>query len=152
MKQYADKHRTEIQFQIGDWVYLKLHPFRQTSLTQKKTHKLSPKYAGPFANTERVRKVAYRLKLPTLAKIHDVFHVSLLKKKVETDFVTMVLPRNLIYVGDQYEPEAVLERRMQKKNNQAEIMWLIQWKGHGKEDATWEPASNIQKRFPAFNP
>ncbi|KAK4397427.1 hypothetical protein Sango_1579300 [Sesamum angolense] len=78
---YADKKRLEREFAIGDEVFLKLQPYRQTSITLKKQLKLSAKYFGPYRVIEKVRKVVYKLELLLGSKIHPVFHVSFLKKK-----------------------------------------------------------------------
>lgn len=64
MASLANKHRTDRQFAVGEFVYLKLQPHRQVTLRQGIQNKLSPKYYGPFEIVARVGKVAYRLKLP----------------------------------------------------------------------------------------
>lgn len=79
MTNLANKHKTDREFAVGDFVYLKLQPHRQVTVRQGSHHKLSTKYYGPFAIIDRVGKVAYRLKLPDTAAIHPVFHVSQLK-------------------------------------------------------------------------
>jgi hypothetical protein len=81
-KSYVDPKRRDISFEVGDHVYLKVSPIRGT----KRFHirgKLSPRYVGPYPIVKRVRKVAYKLELPTeLAGVHPVFHVSQLRKCV----------------------------------------------------------------------
>lgn len=67
---------------MGDWVYLKLQPYRQTSIALRKTLKLPARYYGPFQIIAKVDQVACKLELPLTTTIHPVFHVSLLKKKV----------------------------------------------------------------------
>jgi hypothetical protein len=79
-KSYADGKRRDMVFQEGDYVYLKVSPISGLHRFKVKG-KLSPRFTGPFKILERVGEVAYRLELPIqLADVHDVFHISQLKK------------------------------------------------------------------------
>jgi hypothetical protein len=82
MKFQADKGRTERVFDIGDWVFLKLQPYVQSSLAPRANQKLSFRFFGPYQILQKVGEVAYRLALPASSLIHLVFHVSQLKKVV----------------------------------------------------------------------
>lgn len=79
MKANADKHRREVDLAVGSWAYVKLQPYRQTSLSGSKYHKLSKSFDGPYLILEKVGFTAYKLDLPSYSKIHNVFHCSLLK-------------------------------------------------------------------------
>ena len=73
IKQFYDSKHQEKEFSIGDWIYLKLQPYRQLSVSARKNLKLSARYYGPFEIVQRVGKVAYKLKLPLGSHIHPVF-------------------------------------------------------------------------------
>ena len=151
-KQYYDQKHSERSFVIGDMVFLKLQPYRQHSIHQKAFHKLSAKYYGPFEVLERVGSVAYKLKLPDYAKIHNVFHVSLLKKKVGlTASVNPHLPNIADSDKSSWEPAKVLATRLVKRRGQAAAQWLVQWKGAGQDEATWEFSDEMERRFPEFD-
>jgi hypothetical protein len=79
-KSYADKRRRDLSFEIRNFVYLKVSPMRGTRRFRVKG-KLAPRYVGPFMIIDRKGEVAYQLELsPQLSEVHDVFHVSQLKK------------------------------------------------------------------------
>jgi hypothetical protein len=79
-KSYADNRRRELRFQVGDFVYLKVSPMRGLRCF-KIRRKLAPRYIGPFKILEKRGEVAYQLELPPqLWDVHDVFHVSQLRK------------------------------------------------------------------------
>jgi hypothetical protein len=88
---YANKRRRPLQFQIGDHVYLKVSPMKGLKRFGVKG-KLSPRYIGPFPILGRCGTVAYKLELPPLlAGVHDIFHLSQLKKCLKAP-VDVVLP------------------------------------------------------------
>ena len=65
MKQQADQHRSERIFEVGDWVFLRLQPYKQMSLKQaKKDNTLSPKYYGPYKVLQKIGIMAFKLELP----------------------------------------------------------------------------------------
>nr|GEU74352.1 putative reverse transcriptase domain-containing protein [Tanacetum cinerariifolium] len=79
-KSYADKRRKPLEFSVGDYVLLKVSPWKDVVHFRKKG-KLAPRFVGPFDIIEKVDPVAYRLDLPEkLNGVHDTFHVSNLKK------------------------------------------------------------------------
>ncbi|PHT44079.1 putative LRR receptor-like serine/threonine-protein kinase [Capsicum baccatum] len=84
MKLLADKSRTNTVLEVGDWTYVKLKPFKQNNLRLQRDHKLGRRYFGPYQVLKRIGSVAYRLELPEFAKIHSVFHISILKHSVGT--------------------------------------------------------------------
>jgi hypothetical protein len=88
---YANKRRRPLQFEAGDHVYLKVSPMKDVKRFGV-TVKLSPRYIGPFQILEKYGKVAYKLELPpSLVGVHDIFHVSQLKKCLKAP-VDVVLP------------------------------------------------------------
>ncbi|GJV70375.1 retrotransposable element Tf2 [Tanacetum coccineum] len=151
MRNQANKHRTDRQFEVDDWVYLKLQPHRQVSIRQGQQHKLSPKYYGPFKVAERIGEVAYKLELPSSSQIHPVFHISQLKKCHGKDHSMGVLPQLREDGLLENKPMAILERRLGKVNNKPVMFVLIQWTNKPVEEATWEIYGDLITRFPGFD-
>ncbi|XP_010695337.1 uncharacterized protein LOC104907999 [Beta vulgaris subsp. vulgaris] len=81
-KSHANQRRLDLEFAIGEKVLLKISPTKGVMRFTRKA-KLSPRYIGPYEILETIGQVAYRLALPTkLAKVHNVFHVSQLRKYI----------------------------------------------------------------------
>ncbi|KAK7286582.1 hypothetical protein RJT34_21675 [Clitoria ternatea] len=151
MTHYANAHRKFMEFQPGDYVYLKIRPHRQTSMPTKLHPKLSARYYGPYQILKKIGAVAYKLQLPTEARIHPVFHISQLKKAVGNHKVEANIPAELQVSQEHYQPIHVLDRRVITQNGTAVPQTLIQWQGQQPEEATWEDSANIQIQFPDFN-
>ncbi|KAA0032776.1 DNA/RNA polymerase superfamily protein [Cucumis melo var. makuwa] len=140
-KSYADKRRRNLEFQVGDQVFLKLSPWRGVIRFGRKG-KLSLRYIGPYQITERVGPTTYKLELPIeLARIHDVFHVSMLRKYIpDPSHVLQEQPvelkEDLSYVE---EPVQILDRKEQVLRNKTIPLIKVLWRHHGAEEATWEP-------------
>ncbi|KAD3069224.1 hypothetical protein E3N88_37104 [Mikania micrantha] len=145
MKQQADKHRTDREYEVGMWVYLKLQPYMQNSLRVYKHSKLTPKYFGPFLILERVGKVAYRLDLPDDSQIHSIFHVSLLKAASGPPDKVVPIPMEARF---RLKPMKVLDQKLVKRGSRAAMKVLVQWKDQGMSEATWEFLDDMKLRFP----
>lgn len=119
----------------------------------RRNAKLVPKYFGPYQVMKKVGSVAYELELPSHSKIHPIFHVSLLKRKLGND---AMVQSELPLVGEdgqiQLEPLAILDRKLVKCNNRPSTEVLVQWSNSIPEDATWENWYELQQRFPQFQP
>jgi hypothetical protein len=144
MKRQADKGRSERSFAVGEWVFLKLQPYVQSSVTQRSSQKLSFKFFGPFQISRRVGEVAYELLLPPTSKIHPVIHVSQLKKTLGSGFVASPsLPT------EDYQfciPDKILQRHTVTHGTTLCAQVLIQWSHMPPVLATWEDEQALQCR------
>lgn len=149
MKKFADLKRTERSFEKGDWVYLRLQPYKQQTVAQRRNMKLSPRFYGPFQVVEKIGGAAYKLLLPEDSKIHPVFHVSCLKEKLgRRHQLVVTLPPTDREGVVRPEPEEILARRMKKARGRAVIKVLVRWRGLKEEDASWVELEDLAKRFP----
>jgi hypothetical protein len=132
-------------------VYLKLSPIR--GLRRFKVEgKLSPRYIGPFKILERKGEVAYQLELPArLSDVHDVFHISQLKKclrvpKEQLPLEELNVQNDLTYTKHLVKILDTLERITRSKRIQ---MCKVQWSHHEEDEATWEREDELQAEFPS---
>jgi hypothetical protein len=133
-------------------VYLKVSPMKGVSRFGVKG-KLAPWYIGPFPILERCGPVAYRLQLPKiLSVVHNVFHVSQLKKclrvpdqTIEVTNVTLKL--DLTYLE---HPIRVLDQKDRVTRKRTLKFYKIQWNQHTKDEATWETQDFLEKNFQGF--
>ncbi|KAI0523375.1 hypothetical protein KFK09_005770 [Dendrobium nobile] len=148
MKKRADTHRRDIQYEVGEKVFLKLRPYRQRSVASRRNEKLAPRYFGPYEILGRVGAVAYRLKLPPYATIHPVFHVSQLRRALGEHAISAALPATMTEDWEVIlEPLELMGVRSDQEGNK-EV--LIQWKDLPEFDATWEPFERVKEQFPSF--
>ncbi|KAK9050372.1 hypothetical protein SSX86_000897 [Deinandra increscens subsp. villosa] len=149
-KSYADKRRRPIEFQEGDYVMLKVSPWKGV-IRFRKRGKLSPRFIGPFKILARVGKVAYQLELPEeLSGIHNTFHVSYLRKCLadESAYVPLddlVIDDKLNYVE---RPIAILDRKVKRLRNKEVNQVKVQWEHRKGSDLTWESEEEMQRYYP----
>ncbi|KAL0559551.1 hypothetical protein IC582_004165 [Cucumis melo] len=149
-KSYADVRRKDLEFEIGDKVFLKVAPMRGV-LRFERRGKLSPRFVGPFEILERIGPVAYRLALPpSLSTVHDVFHVSMLRKYVPdpshvVDYEPLEIDENLSYIE---QPVEVLAREVKTLRNKEIPLVKVLWRNHRVEEATWEREDDMRSRYP----
>lgn len=152
MKCQVDQGWREVSFAVGDYVYLKLQPYRQTLVAFRSSMKLAPRFFGPYKIIDKVGPLAYRLVLPPGSQIHNVFHVSLLQKHLGTVAPTST---QLPPVSDAStilpQPEKILDRRVIRKGKyRPKSKILVKWLGAAVEDATWENEWRFSKTYPEF--
>ncbi|KAL5710325.1 hypothetical protein ACHQM5_020904 [Ranunculus cassubicifolius] len=148
MKIYADKRRTDRQLQEGEWAYLKLQPYRQSSVALRKNLKLSPKYYGPFEVIKRIGQVAYKLALPPDSKIHPIFHISQLKPQLgKKHTVCSKLPITGPDGSIPMEPLAILDTRSILQKGKPITQKLVHWSNSEPTEATWEDATFLAAHY-----
>ncbi|XP_066374624.1 uncharacterized protein [Miscanthus floridulus] len=146
MKSQADKNRSEREFAVGDFVYLRLQPYVQSSVANKTSQKLSFQYFGPFKILQRFGQVVYKLNLPDDAKIHPVVHVSELKQHVPAmTSVSSDLSSLCSDPAQIMKPYQVLRRRSILSGATVVPQLLIHWSEMPPELATWEDQNKIPK-------
>ncbi|WVZ79968.1 hypothetical protein U9M48_027490, partial [Paspalum notatum var. saurae] len=132
-KSYSDKRRRPLVFEKDDHVYLKVSPMKGVHRFGVKG-KLAPRYVGPFKITEPCGPVAYRLELPPhLAAVHDVFHVSQLKKCLRVP---------------EEKPIKILDQKQRSTRRRNINFYKVQWSNHSEEEATWEQEEFLQTKYP----
>ncbi|KAG7599514.1 Retrotransposon gag domain [Arabidopsis suecica] len=151
-KSYADKRRKELEFQVGDLVYLKAVTYKGKGRFSTRK-KLSPRYVGPYKVIERVGAVAYKLKLPPkLDAFHKVFHVSQLRKclsehEERVEDVPSELKENLTVEAN---PIRIVDR-MEKGTRRKKISMIkVLWDCGGREETTWETENKMKADFPKW--
>jgi hypothetical protein len=131
-KRAYNQHHRQVVYNVGDWALLRLRQRPSASLPRSTTGKLKPRYVGPYRVKEIINEAVVRLQLPSDAKIHDVFHVGILKKFVgapPTEPPALPATLNGAVVST---PSRVLAGRLARGIRQV----LIQWHGEPVTSAT----------------
>ena len=120
----ANIKRRDIDYNVGDKVFLKVSPWRKILRFGLKG-KLSPKFIGPYEILERISPVAYRLALtPKLAKLHDVFHVSMLRRYRSDESHILPVQEDLSY---DEEPKTILAQEVKQFRNKQVPLVKVLW-------------------------
>ncbi|WVZ80942.1 hypothetical protein U9M48_028375 [Paspalum notatum var. saurae] len=145
-KSYADVRRRDLTFKVDYFVYLKVSPMRGIWRFNMKG-KLAPRYIGLFKIVERKGEVAYKPELPSnLSGIHDVFHVSQLKKclrvpEEQAPPEGLDVQEDLTYIEHLVK---ILETSERVTRNRMIKMCRVQWKHHTEDEATWEREEELR--------
>jgi len=151
-KNYADKRRRPLRFEVGDHVYLRVSPMKGVQRFGMRG-KLAPRYVGSFSIIERCGPVAYRVELPPhLSAVHNIFHVSQLKKylRVPTEAIDMEdlqLETDLVYPE---HPVRIVDHKTRVTRNQVSDFYKVQWSNHSDREATWETKEFLESNYPGF--
>ncbi|GJR90763.1 hypothetical protein Tco_0214774 [Tanacetum coccineum] len=149
-KSYADKKRKPLKFSVGDYVLLKVSPWKGVVRFGKKG-KLAPRFVRPFEIIEKAGPVVYRLDFPEeLNGVHDTFHVSNLKKCLADP--TLQVPLNEIRVDDKLnfveEPMEILERDFKKLKRSKISIVKVRWNLKCGPEFTWEREDQMKLKYP----
>ncbi|WVZ89513.1 hypothetical protein U9M48_035905 [Paspalum notatum var. saurae] len=153
-KSYSDKRRRPLVFEKDNHVYLRVSPMKGVHRFGVKG-KLAPRYVGPFKITEQCGPVAYRLELPPhLAAVHDMFHVSQLKKCLRVPEEVIDTSQIQIQPDLTYEekPIKILDQKQRSTRRRTINFYKVQWSNHSEEEATWEQEEFLQTKYPGFLP
>ena len=138
------------EFEVNDMVFLKVAPWKEVIRFQKRG-KLNPRYIGPFRILERIGPVAYRLKLPPeLSRIHNVYHVSMLKKYVPDP--SRILEVSSVELGEdlsfEVQPVAIVDQEMKQLRSKVIPMVKVLWRNDSIEEMTWETEASMRNLYP----
>ena len=150
-KAYADDHRRHVEYKVGEYVYLKVTPFKGTQRFQEKG-KLAPRYISPFRIYDRRGKVAYALALPdSLLGVYNVFHVSQLKRcslkapEEEVNLQDIDINKDLSY---REYPTAILDFSERKTRTKTIKIMKVQRSRHSTKETTWDVEDKIRMEYP----
>jgi hypothetical protein len=139
-KAYADKHRIEKSYKVGEQVLLST---KYLNIKHGKTNrKLLPKWIGPFKVVQKVGPVSYKLEMNLGWRVHSVFYVSLLELYKTDGRIRRPPPPIELEGALEYKVETNLKHRTTGRKR-PKTSYLIPWKGYGPEHNSWEPEANV---------
>ncbi|GJR41986.1 hypothetical protein Tco_1310089 [Tanacetum coccineum] len=156
-KIYADLKRKPMEFQVGDRVMLKVSPWKEVVRFGKRG-KLNPRYVRPFKVLEKVGSIAYKLELPQeLSRVHNTFHVSILKKCYSDE--PLAIPLEGLHIDNKFqfveEPVEIMEREVkQLKRNRIPLV-KVRWnsrRGHGNVKIRSKRNTHISSQIKHLHP
>ncbi|WMV54968.1 hypothetical protein MTR67_048353 [Solanum verrucosum] len=144
------KEAKELEFEVDDWVYLKVSPMKGVMRFDKKG-KPSPRYIVPYRISKRVGNVAYELELPQeLVAVHPVCHISMLKKCMGVP--SLIIPTENIGIKGSLSYEEILvqilDRQVRKLRTKEVASVKVLWRNQFVKEVTWEAEENMKKRYP----
>ncbi|KAI3695016.1 hypothetical protein L1987_78004 [Smallanthus sonchifolius] len=149
-KGYADKRRKPLEFQIGDMVLLKVSPWKGV-IRFGRRGKLNPHYVRPFKILKRIGPVAYQLDLPErLSGVHNVFHVSNLKKCLADE--SLAVPLEELHVDEQLrfieELVEIMDREVKTLKHSKIPIVRVRWNSKRGPEFTWEREDQMMRKYP----
>jgi hypothetical protein len=148
-RSYVDTRRKELSFEVGDYIYLKVSMIRGVRRFGVKG-KLAPRYIRPYQIQVRRGEVAYQLSLPeSLSVVHDVFHVSQLKKCLrvpdeQLPTEDLEVQEDLTYIE---KPTQILETAVRVTRRSTIRMCKVKWGHHSEEEASWEREDDLKAKY-----
>ncbi|GJW52744.1 putative reverse transcriptase domain-containing protein [Tanacetum coccineum] len=149
-KSYVDNRHKPLEFEVGDWVMLKVSPWKCVIRFGKKG-KLALRYVGPFEILERIGPVAYRLRLlEELSGVHDTFHVSNLKKcladaSLHVSLDEIKVDKTLRFVE---EPVEIMDHEVKSLKRSRILLVKVCWNSKRGSEFTWERGDYMKSKYP----
>ncbi|KAI3813958.1 hypothetical protein L1987_18694 [Smallanthus sonchifolius] len=156
-KSYADRRRKPLEFQVGDMVLLKVSPWKGV-IRFGKRGKLNHRYVGPFKIMKRIGPVAYQLDLPEgLSGVHNVFHVSNLKKCLADE--SLAVPLEELHIDEQLrfideqlrfieKPMEIMDREVKTLKHSKIPIVRVRWNSKRGPEFTWERENQMMRKYP----
>ncbi|KAG6421606.1 hypothetical protein SASPL_118163 [Salvia splendens] len=138
----ANRKRRDVEFAVGDMVYVRFRPHRQSTLFSSRNRKLAPRFFGPFRIESRIGATAYRLQL--------LFHVSLLKRAVGEATAEANLPDGLGGNDPPFLPKKVLHTRSDQRDGEVHSQVLIKLQGMDDDESTWMDTRRVEENKEAI--